>query len=153
MAAEFAWHSMVQNWDYRNDLHLFNGLMYVFMTASFVLLSWGLRKGKVLDALMLILLALVPLSHFWWGIKEIIWIAQLAALTVLTYRSWIVLEDPLVFLFPVFSFGVNMMFSMMLFITKEPVYHILHDLPGTLMGLTVYGVLVYLNPWRRGRNG
>jgi hypothetical protein len=65
---------------------------------------------------------------------------------VVTVRGKQVLNDNRVYFFIVFSFGMNMVFIMLLFMTSNPLYHILHDILGTLLGLFIFGYLFWINP-------
>jgi len=151
MVFEFSWHALVQAWNYTNTYHVLNLLMYFFMNLGFALMSMGFLREKWTDITLIIIIGITPVAYLV-GIKPIIWIGQLIALIIFTIRAYQVLKDPLTFLFPVFSFGVNMLFIFLLFATNDPLYHILHDILGTLLGLGIFGLVVWINPTRTKNN-
>jgi hypothetical protein len=69
MLAEVAWHHFVQNWQYQNDTHLLNGLMYFFMNVGFTLLALGFRKNHIRDLIAAAMIILTPVFYFL-GIKQ-----------------------------------------------------------------------------------
>ncbi|MCY3410245.1 MAG: hypothetical protein INQ03_01290 [Candidatus Heimdallarchaeota archaeon] len=148
MVFEVLWHHFVQNWNYQNEFHILNGLMYVFMVAGFDLMAIGFHKNKPVDLILWVLIPITPVAYFleW---KEVIWTIQLVGLLIVTWRSWLVLNDKRVFLFPIFSFVVNMIFIALLFSTGDPIYHILHDVLGTLLGFAIFGYLIIFNDKRQ----
>jgi len=147
LISEVSWHHFVQNWIYTNDIHILNMLMYLFMNIGFTLMNLGIRRTKFLDESLLISSLLTPLMYYL-GIKEIIWVIQLIGLIAITVNAKKVLKDNLVYLFPVFSFVVNMIFIMLLFQTDNPLYHIFHDIFGTLLGFAILGYAFWRNPKR-----
>jgi hypothetical protein len=148
MLVEAAWHHFVQNWEYQNDTHLLNGLMYLFMNAGFAFLALGFRRNHIRDLIAAAMVVLTPVFYFL-GIKQPIWLIQTYLFIDLVLRAHSVLRDKRIIWFPVFSLGVNMGFIMLLFIYDHPVFHILHDLLGTLLGFAIFGWLVWINPRKK----
>ena len=101
MIFEFSWHAFVQNWNYTNDLHPLNGLMYFWMVVSFALISMGFLREKKIDIVLISLVVITPIAYLF-GIKPIIWMAQLIALIILTINAWKILQDRLIILLLVF---------------------------------------------------
>ena len=147
LLAEVLWHHFIQDWVYNNDIHVLNMLMYMFMNLGFALMSLGIKRNKIWDEVLIILSLCVPLVYYL-GYKEVIWGIQLWGLIVITVNAKKVLHDNLVFLFPFFSFVVNMVFIMLLFQTDNPLYHILHDITGTLLGFAILGYAFWRSPLR-----
>lgn len=145
---EFSWHHFVQQWNYENTSHVLNLLFFTFMNLGFGLFSIGLYREKFTDALLVFAVLFTPIVYLL-GYKSLGSVSQVIWLVILTYRLYKVLKDPLVFLFPFFSFFVNMIFIYLLYTTKQPLYHILHDLVGTLLGFGIVGYLLWINPTRR----
>jgi hypothetical protein len=149
MVFEFLWHALVQNWDYRNEEHWLNAAMYIAMNAGFALIAYGFRKGRALDMVLLAGVIASPIAYFAFHVKPVIWAVQAIGLAAITARAWLVLRDWRVFLFPLFSFGVNMAFTMLLFSTGDPLYHVLHDLLGTLLGTAIFGWAIWAGGAKR----
>lgn len=150
MIGEFLWHWLVQGWEYQSgEYHPLNGLMFSLMVLSFTLIAIGFDRGKLVDVVLVLVTIITPIAYVV-GIKPFAYIAQTIGLVALTVRSMRVLQDGRVILFPVFSFGVNMGFISLLFSATDPtiqiIYHILHDIMGTLLGLAIWGYLLWINP-------
>jgi hypothetical protein len=145
MLFELLWHSVVQNWEYQNDEHIFNFLMYFFMVAGFLLMGLGVKRNLIWDGVTIASAIAVPIAYFAFGVKEVIWGVQLLTLVILSVRARAVLRDNRMWLFPFFAFGVNMFFIFLLFSSDNPLYHILHDILGTLLGFAVFGYLFWHN--------
>ncbi|MDJ0800287.1 MAG: hypothetical protein QNJ51_26345 [Calothrix sp. MO_167.B12] len=86
------------------------------------------------------------------SLKIPIYIVLILAFTVLTYRGYKLLQDWKMIFVPVFSVGVNLSFISILENYTDPnnphfvynaLFHILHDLAGTLAGLAIFMWLVY----------
>ncbi len=144
LVAELMWHQFVQDWIYTNDTHIFNMFMYLFMNLGFAFMSLGIKRRKIWDEVLVICALCTPLIYYV-GVKEIIWGIQLWGLIAITINAKQVLQDKLVYLFPLFSFVVNMIFIMLLFQTDNPLYHILHDITGTLLGFAILGYAFWRN--------
>eukprot|EP00775_Hariotina_reticulata_P002355 gene2355-2661_t len=107
------------------------------------------------DAMDYFLLATAPLTLllYYLGASEFhtkvpIYIMMSTIFAILTSRFWQVLKTPKVLLFPLFSVGVNLGFIALLakFQTDaflNPLFHILHDAAGTMMGIAIIATMTY----------
>jgi hypothetical protein len=82
----------IQNWDYRNESHLLNFLMYFFMNVGFTLWAIGLKREKFTDILLILMVMLTPVAYYM-NIKPIIWTAQLICVVILTIRGKQITQD------------------------------------------------------------
>ncbi len=159
IAAEIGWH-VTQCWYYQNDFTMLNFMFYFFLISAFALWSDGLSKQEnILTRLvnlvfavgLLVTCILYPLgaqasnSSF----KIPIYITLTVVFAVLTYRGYKLLEDWRIIFVPIFSVGVNLFFISLLdkygpdSLLYNALFHILHDLGGTLAGVAIFTWLVY----------
>ena len=159
IAAEIGWH-VTQCWYYQNDFTMLNFMFYFFLISAFALWSDGLSKENniwtrlvnlVFAVGLLVTCILYPLgaqasnSSF----KIPIYITLTVVFAVLTYRGYKLLEDWRIIFVPIFSVGVNLFFISLLdkygpeSVLYNALFHILHDLGGTLAGVAIFTWLVY----------
>lgn len=166
IASEIGWH-VTQCWYYQNDFTLLNFMFYFFLISAFALWSDGLSSEttpsiiinliNLLFAISLLVVSILyPLgaqadnSSF----KIPIYITLTLVFAVLTYRGYKVLQDWKIIFVPVFSVGVNLAFVFLLDkyggdpfndpqVTFNALFHILHDLGGTEVGVAIFTWLVY----------
>lgn len=162
IAFEIGWH-VQQHWFYKNDFTFLNFLFYAFLISSFALWSDGFAQKKWVDLLfvgsLLAISVLYPLGASLnnSSLKLPIYIALSIVLSFLTYRAYKVLQDWRVIFLPIFSVVVNLLFVFLLnryetSPTLNPLFHILHDLAGTEMGIVIFTYLVYINPHRQNNS-
>ena len=162
IAAEIGWH-VTQCWYYQNDFTMLNFMFYFFLISAFALWSDGLSQNKnLLTRLVNVAFAcgllatciLYPLGYTkndFLGnssFKIPIYITLTVVFAVLTYRGYKLLGDWRIIFVPFFSVGVNLFFIALLDkyekdIFYNALFHILHDLTGTLAGVAVFTWLVY----------
>ena len=159
IASEIGWH-VTQCWYYQNDFTMLNFMFYFFLISAFALWSDGLsRQNNIWTRLvnlvfafgLLVTCILYPLgaeasnSSF----KIPIYITLTIVFAVLTYRGYKLLEDWRIIFVPIFSVGVNLFFISLLdkygpeSVLYNALFHILHDLGGTLAGVAIFTWLVY----------
>lgn len=164
IASEIGWH-VTQCWYYQNDFTLLNFMFYFFLISAFALWSDGLSRetttmtnliNLVFAISLLVVSILYPLgaqadnSNF----KIPIYITLTLVFAVLTYRGYQLLKDWKIIFVPVFSVGVNLAFVFLLDkfggdpykdpqVTFNALFHILHDLGGTEVGVAIFTWLVY----------
>ncbi|MCX7592232.1 MAG: hypothetical protein N2235_00440 [Fischerella sp.] len=162
IAFEIGWH-IQQNWFYQNDYTFLNFLFYAFLISSFALWADAFARNKWVDILfvgsLLVISVLYPLgaSLDISALKIPIYIALTIVFGVLTYRAYKVLQDWRIIFVPIFSVGVNLFFVFLLAQyqsnpTLNPLFHILHDLAGTEIGIIIFTYLVYINPLRQANS-
>lgn len=163
IAAEIGWH-VTQCWYYQNDFTMLNFMFYFFLISAFALWSDGLsQQSNLLTRLVNVIFAcgllatciLYPLGYTendFLGnpaFKIPIYITLTVVFAVLTYRGYKLLEDWRIIFVPIFSVGVNLFFIALLdkygqeSIVYNALFHILHDLMGTLAGVAIFTWLVY----------
>ena len=163
IAAEIGWH-VTQCWYYQNDFTMLNFMFYFFLISAFALWSDGLsQQTNLLTRLVNVAFAcgllatciLYPLgyrSNDFLGnpsFKIPIYITLTVVFAVLTYRGYKLLKDWRIIFVPFFSVGVNLFFIALLdkygqeSVLYNALFHILHDLTGTLAGVAVFTWLVY----------
>lgn len=144
MVFEVYSHAVIQKWDYESTYNFANGAMFVLMTLAFSFVSLGLKKGKWEDILMVGAIIFTPIGYAL-HLTPSKFIGSTVGVIFMTWRGYQVLQDKKVFFFPLFSFAVNMVFLMLLAQTMHPIYHILHDVLGTLLGFAIFGYLFHHN--------
>ncbi len=163
IAAEIGWH-VTQCWYYQNDFTMLNFMFYFFLISAFALWSDGLSKQnniwtRLLNVVfavgLLVTCILYPLGYAandYQGnssFKIPIYITLTIVFAVLTYRGYKLLEDWRIIFVPIFSVGVNLFFISLLdkygseSVLYNALFHILHDLGGTLAGVAIFTWLVY----------
>ncbi len=163
IASEIGWH-VTQCWYYQNDFTMLNFMFYFFLISSFALWSDGLsQQNNILTRLVNVVFAigllvtciLYPLGYMennFQGnpsFKIPIYITLTMVFAVLTYRGYKLLEDWRIIFVPIFSVGVNLSFIVLLdkygqeTVLYNALFHILHDLAGTLAGVAIFTWLVY----------
>ncbi len=164
IASEIGWH-VTQCWYYQNDFTMLNFMFYFFLISAFALWADGLSKEtntltRLIDLVFALgLLAVSILYPIGFanedpGLKVPIYITLTVVFTVLTYRGYKLLEDWRIIFVPIFSVGVNLSFVFLLDklggnpysdpqVFYNALFHILHDLGGTLAGVAIFTWLVY----------
>lgn len=162
IASEIGWH-VTQCWFYQNDFTMLNFMFYFFLISAFALWADGLSLEtntitnviNVVFALALLAVSILyPIGYKYNdpSFKVPIYIALTLVFTVLTYRGYKIIQDWKIIFFPIFSVGVNLSFVSILekyTHTDNPdfvynaLFHILHDVGGTLAGLAIFTWLVY----------
>jgi len=162
IASEIGWH-VTQCWFYQNDFTMLNFMFYFFLISAFALWADGLSQEtntitnviNVVFALALLAVSILyPIGYQNHNpsFKVPIYIALTLVFTVLTYRGYKIIQDWKIIFFPIFSVGVNLLFVSILehyTDTNHPnfvynaLFHILHDVGGTLAGLAIFTWLVY----------
>lgn len=162
IASEIGWH-VTQCWYYQNDFTMLNFMFYFFLISAFALWSDGLsQQNNILTRLVNVVFAigllvtciLYPLGYMennFQGnpsFKIPIYITLTIVFAVLTYRGYKLLEDWRIIFVPFFSVGVNLSFIVLLdkygqTVLYNALFHILHDLAGTLAGVAIFTWLVY----------
>ena len=165
IASEIGWH-VTQCWYYQNDFTMLNFMFYFFLISAFALWSDGLSKEvnlltrliNIVFALSLLTVAILYPIGFTKenpSFKIPIYITLTIIFAVLTYRGYKLLDkDWRMILVPIFSVGVNLSFVFLLDkfggdpyhnpqVTYNALFHILHDLAGTLAGVAIFTWLVY----------
>lgn len=163
IAAEIGWH-VTQCWYYQNDFTMLNFMFYFFLISGFALWSDGLsQQSNLLTRLVNVAFAcgllatciLYPLGYTkndFLGnpsFKIPIYITLTVVFAVLTYRGYKLLKDWRIIFVPIFSVGVNLSFIVLLdkygqeSMLYNALFHILHDLAGTLAGVAIFTWLVY----------
>ncbi|MDJ0531252.1 MAG: hypothetical protein QNJ70_01940 [Xenococcaceae cyanobacterium MO_207.B15] len=163
IASEIGWH-VTQCWYYQNDFTMLNFMFYFFLISAFALWSDGLsQQSNILTRFVNVVFAigllatciLYPLGYMendFQGnpsFKIPIYITLTVVFTVLTYRGYKLLEDWRIIFVPIFSVGVNLSFIVLLdkygqeSVLYNALFHILHDLAGTLAGVAIFTWLVY----------
>ncbi|NBD34178.1 MAG: hypothetical protein GVY17_14730 [Cyanobacteria bacterium] len=167
IASEIGWH-VTQCWYYQNEFTMLNFMFYFFLISAFALWADGLapkstlwtRILNVLFAISLLVVAMLyPMGYEADNpsYKIPIYITLTLVFAVLTYRGYQLLKTWKIFLFPFFSVGVNLSFVFLLDrfggdpicdpqVTYNALFHILHDLGGTEVGVAIFTALIY----RRG---
>lgn len=146
MLFEVLWHWLVQGWLYNtSDMHFFNGMMFTLTNLGFAFVAYGFKKYLWTDIILALCVIITPIGYFIFSFKPITYSILSVILLILTIRSYLVLRSWKVFLFPIFAAGVNIIFLSLLFSTNNPVYHILHDMAGTLLGTALFGWAIYSN--------
>lgn len=164
IASEIGWH-VTQCWYYQNDFTMLNFMFYFFLISAFALWSDGLSRETttmtnliniVFAISLLVVSILYPLGYqadkptF----KIPIYITLTLVFAVLTYRGYQLLQDWKIIFVPIFSVGVNLAFVFLLDkyggdpyndpqVTFNALFHILHDLGGTEVGVAIFTWLVY----------
>ncbi len=162
IAFEIGWH-IQQNWFYQNDFTFLNFLFYAFLISSFALWADAFARNHWVDLLfvgsLITISILYPLgaSLDISALKIPIYIALTIVFGFLTYRAYNVLQDWRIIFVPIFSVGVNLFFVFLLAQHQSnpvlnPLFHILHDLAGTEMGIIIFTYLVYINPQRQSKS-
>ncbi|TBR61895.1 hypothetical protein B4U84_01420 [Westiellopsis prolifica IICB1] len=161
IAFEIGWH-IQQNWFYQNDFTFLNFLFYAFLISSFALWADAFARNHLVD--LLFVGSLIAISILYpigasldiSALKIPIYIALTIVFGFLTYRAYKVLQDWRIIFVPIFSVGVNLFFVFLLAQHQSnpvlnPLFHILHDLAGTEMGIIIFTYLVYINPRRQSQ--
>jgi len=159
IAGEMGWH-VTQQWFYQEDYSILNFMFYFFLMLGTSLWAIGIKeddtttsKDEYIDNFLLATPWLAGLAYLAGELaihtKVPIYILLSIQYAVLTYRFWNLLKTPKVFLFPLFSVGVNLFFIAQLNIHREdpilnPLFHILHDAAGTELGVAIIAILLYL---------
>ncbi len=139
-------------------------MFYFFLISGFALWADGLSKEtntitniiNIVFALGLLAVSILyPIGYKNHdpSLKVPIYIALTLVFTVLTYRGYKLIQDWKIIFFPIFSVGVNLSFVFILDkyggtpdrpqIVYNALFHILHDLAGTLAGVAIFTWLVY----------
>ena len=162
IAGEIGWH-VTQGWYYANDFTMLNFMFYFFLISAFALWGGGLvEKETILTRIingvfaigLLAVCILYPMGAAAGddNYKIPIYIMLTLVFGVLTYRGYKLLKDWKIIFVPILSVGVNLTFIMLLSSYTNPcepdifhnaLFHILHDLLGTLAGVAVFTWLVY----------
>ncbi|NEO58383.1 MAG: hypothetical protein F6K54_38235 [Okeania sp. SIO3B5] len=162
IASEIGWH-VTQCWFYQNDFTMLNFMFYFFLISGFALWADGLSKEtntitniiNIVFALSLLAVSILyPIGYQNHdpSFKVPIYIALTLVFTVLTYRGYKIIQDWKIIFFPIFSVGVNLSFVSILEHYTDPnhpnfvynaLFHILHDVGGTLAGVAIFTWLVY----------
>lgn len=164
IAGEIGWH-VTQGWYYANDFTMLNFMFYFFLISAFALWAGGLvEKETVLTRIsngvcaigLLIVCILYPMGAKVGNdsYKVPIYIMLTLVFAILTYRGYKLLKDWKIVFVPILSVGVNLSFIMLLDkyggkpcgdpqVAYNALFHILHDLAGTLAGVAVFTWLVY----------
>lgn len=164
IAAEIGWH-VTQCWYYENDFTMLNFMFYFFLISAFALWAGGLvEKKSILTRIsngifaigLFVVSILYPIGFRADNdnYKIPIYILMTLVFAILTYRGYKLLKDWKIIFVPLLSVGVNLSFIMLLDkyggdpylnpnITYNALFHILHDLAGTLAGVAVFTWLVY----------
>jgi len=164
IASEIGWH-VTQCWYYQNQFTMLNFMFYFFLIAAFALwadslveqTTKGTRLLNLLFAISLVIISILyPLGYEAnnSSYKIPIYITLTLVFSVLTYRGYKLLKTWKIILFPLFSVGVNLAFIVLLYkfggdpytnpqVAKNALFHILHDLVGTEMGVIIFTALVY----------
>lgn len=164
IASEIGWH-VTQCWYYQNDFTILNFMFYFFLISAFALWSDGLSRETttmtnliniVFAISLLVVSILYPLGYQANNptFKIPIYITLTLVFAVLTYRGYQLLQDWRIILVPIFSVVVNLAFIFLLEkfggdpynhpqVTFNALFHILHDLLGTELGVAIFAWLVY----------
>jgi hypothetical protein len=164
IASEMGWH-VTQCWYYKNEFTMLNFMFYFFLISAFVLWADGLaikttpwtRAINFLFAISLLGVSILyPIGYQANdpNYKIPIYIALTLVFSVLTYRGYLLLRTWKIWLFPLFSVGVNLAFIFLLDrfggdpitdpqATYNALFHILHDIGGTEAGVAIFTALVY----------
>lgn len=164
IASEIGWH-VTQCWYYQNDFTILNFMFYFFLISAFALWSDGLTRETttmtnliniVFAISLLVVSILYPLGYHADNpnFKIPIYITLTLVFAVLTYRGYQLLQDWKIIFVPIFSVGVNLAFVFLLDkyggdpytdpqVTFNALFHILHDLGGTEVGVAIFTWLVY----------
>lgn len=164
IASEIGWH-VTQCWYYQNDFTILNFMFYFFLISAFALWSDGLSRETtpmtnliniVFAISLLVVSILYPLGYQADNpnFKIPIYITLTLVFAVLTYRGYQLLQDWRIIFVPIFSVGVNLAFVFLLDkyggdpyqdpqVTFNALFHILHDLGGTEVGVAIFTWLVY----------
>lgn len=170
IASEIGWH-VTQCWYYTNHYTMLNFMFYFFLISGFALWSdcfvtddtlWTKLIDLMYAVLLLLMCLLYPLgyTHENDNYKIPIYIALTVTLGVLTHRGWKVIDNRWIILFPILSIVVNLYFIAKLnkvvnipnggqygtvpLAALNAKLHVSHDLFGTLAGVAVFTLLVYL---------
>ena len=164
IASEIGWH-VTQCWYYQNQFTMLNFMFYFFLIAAFALwadslveqTTTGTRVLNILFAISLFMVSILyPLGYEAENpsYKIPIYVALTLVFSVLTYRGYKLLKTWKIILFPLFSVGVNLTFIVLLDqfggnpytnpqVANNALFHILHDIAGTEMGVIIFTALVY----------
>jgi hypothetical protein len=151
MILGFLTHVFITRWANKTDVfNPYDAVIFTIMTAAFCLISYGLKKGKADAVIMILAVVSVPVGYIY-RIEPFRILGQTIGLTYMVIRGYQILRDKRIFLVPVFSVGTNVFFLILQYRTGHPVFHMLHDLAGTLLGFGIFGYLFAVNGRRRSR--
>lgn len=164
IASEIGSH-VTQCWYYENQFTMLNFMFYFFLIAAFALWADSLvqeftRKTQVINLLLTISLLIISLLYPLGSqadntsYKVPIYITLTLVFILITYRGYKLIDSWKILLIPFFSIGVNLAFIALLFafggdpysnpqVARNALFHILHDLAGTQMGVIIFTTLVY----------
>ncbi len=134
-------HIYITNFGYKTDkFNVYDGIIFSIMAMSFCLIAYGLKKGRYEDLLMLLGILSIPIGYIY-EIEPFRFIGQTVGLTFMVIRSYQIIKNWHILWVPFFSAGMNVFFLMLEKSTHHPVFHLLHDLCGTLLGFAIFGLL------------
>eukprot|EP00250_Pteridium_aquilinum_P007234 c17002_g1_i1 orf=250-1095(+) len=162
ISGEVGWH-VHQRWFYHEDYDILNFFHYVFITLGTTFWALGVQtkdtQSNILDALLMLCTPLATLTygraaylsyHEMDGATKVpIHIAMCYQYAVLSWRLFKLLKgDMRVWIFPFFSVGMNLFFVILLQkyqinLILNPLFHILHDVAGTMMGVLIITLLLW----------
>lgn len=164
IASEIGSH-VTQCWYYENQFTMLNFMFYFFLIAAFALWADSLvqeftRKTQIINLLLTISLLIISLLYPLGSqannpsYKIPIYLTLTLVFILITYRGYQLIPSWKILLIPFFSIGVNLGFIALLFkfggdpytnpqVTNNALFHILHDLAGTQMGVIIFTALMY----------
>ena len=152
MIMGFLTHVFITKWANKTDVfNPYDAAIFTFMTASFCLISYGLIKRKIDILVMIVAIVSVPVGYIF-RIEPFRFLGQTVGLFYMVIRSYQILKNWRIFLVPVFSVGTNVFFLILQYRTGHPVFHMLHDLAGTLLGFAIFGYLFAANGKTKGKD-
>ncbi|MFP4133136.1 MAG: hypothetical protein ACLFQP_04495 [Halothece sp.] len=164
IASEIGSH-VTQCWYYENEFTMLNFMFYFFLIAAFALWADSLvqeftRQTQIINLLLTISLLIISFLYPLGdqadntSYKIPIYLILTLVFILITYRGYKLIDSWKILLVPFFSIGVNLGFIALLFafggdpytnpqIARNALFHILHDLAGTQMGVIIFTALVY----------
>lgn len=138
-------HIYITNFGYKTDkFNIYDNIIFTIMATSFSLIAFGLKRGKYEDILMILGIISIPIGYAT-EIEPFRFLGQTIGLAYMVIRSYQVLHDWKIIWVPFFSVVMNVFFLILESRTHHPVFHLLHDLCGTLLGFAIFGLLFELH--------
>ena len=164
IASEIGSH-VTQCWYYENQFTMLNFMFYFFLILAFALWADSLvqeftRKTQIINLLLTINLLIISLLYPLGSqanntsYKIPIYFTLTLVFILITYRGYKLILSWKILLIPFFSIGVNLGFIALLFtfggdpytnpqVPQNALFHILHDLAGTQMGVIIFTALMF----------
>ncbi|MEO0647825.1 MAG: hypothetical protein AAFZ17_16980 [Cyanobacteria bacterium J06650_10] len=136
---------MGDDWFYVSRISELNNLFYSFIVFGLGFIALGLKKNKLLDVLLVVCMAVMPILYGYNDSKAAIQLPQLVTAAIFVYKWYAVMKDWRVFLYLLFTNVIALGFGIALIATGNQLFHLFIG-PASAIALLILGYIAWIQP-------